>query len=464
MKFSVRILLLIAAFISLTGIIGGGIFVHQHSGQGSGGQTLTGTTINNPIITGATLTGTINNPTITGTITGTPAWASGQTFPSIFPSFIELPNNNTPPSGVGGIYQGVNTIQVRGGTSGFSVNNNANSLVNFSVSDAGTATARTSIVTPLVSSGGAGAIQIGNTNGTWPITAGAGGAILPPNDNTESFGSASKRLLSVFTPIIDSGTTGQLALRANNGETILTLNRQASPVNSIDAFNSPTGNPVLFRANGSDTDVSFDIRTKGAGSVSLRTDGLSSNVIQFQAIHTASASRNITVTGSNGGDPTISTTAGSLNVGTTLTSSKACATNYTRVSPNFCRAQGGAVTNWTNATACTTRTLTQSVPSDAKAVLLRVYWQALANNAIAHRSNTVQFFSDGACANVANGAFSEFSVREFAAVAAGTLIASTTVQMIVPLTTTNTIAATQTNAGGNGNSQIAQVLAAGYYD
>lgn len=68
MKITARIALLIIAFVSLTGIIGGGIFVHQHSGQGSGGQTLTGTTI--------------NNPTITGTITGTPTWASGQTFPS----------------------------------------------------------------------------------------------------------------------------------------------------------------------------------------------------------------------------------------------------------------------------------------------------------------------------------------------------------------------------------------------
>jgi hypothetical protein len=79
------------------------------------------------------------------------------------------------------------------------------------------------VTTPLVSSGNSGAIQIGNTNGTWVITAGGGGSILSPNDNVETLGNATHRLASVFTPIIDSGTTGSLSLKTNNGTTGLQI-------------------------------------------------------------------------------------------------------------------------------------------------------------------------------------------------------------------------------------------------
>ena len=52
---------------------------------------------------------------------------------------ISIPNSNVAPTG-GGIYQGSSTIQIRSGTSGFTVNNNANTIVNFKVEDSGLAT------------------------------------------------------------------------------------------------------------------------------------------------------------------------------------------------------------------------------------------------------------------------------------------------------------------------------------
>jgi hypothetical protein len=103
------------------------------------------------------------------------------------------------------------------------------------------------VVTPLASSGGAGAIQIGNTNGTWSITAGAGGLFLPPNDNTEAFGSPAKRLLSVFTPIIDTGTTGSGALKTNNGTTIFQWANTGTV--GVGATPAATGKGVTFPAS-----------------------------------------------------------------------------------------------------------------------------------------------------------------------------------------------------------------------
>ena len=63
---------------------------------------------------------------------------------------INLTNSNIAPTG-GGIYQGINLIQIRSGTSGFTVNNNANTIVNFRVADSGAATFSGEIDAPTAS-------------------------------------------------------------------------------------------------------------------------------------------------------------------------------------------------------------------------------------------------------------------------------------------------------------------------
>jgi len=85
--------------------------------------------------------------------------------------------------------------------------------------DPQTVTATTSVVTPLVQSSGALTVQ--SLAGAIGLNA-AGQVTRPVNDNTDSFGDATHRWASAFTPIIDTGTTGSGALKTNNGTTVLT--------------------------------------------------------------------------------------------------------------------------------------------------------------------------------------------------------------------------------------------------
>jgi hypothetical protein len=58
---------------------------------------------------------------------------------SRFSSGISLSNNNVPPTGAG-IYQGINYLQLVGGSSGLSINNSTNTVANFVISDTGIVT------------------------------------------------------------------------------------------------------------------------------------------------------------------------------------------------------------------------------------------------------------------------------------------------------------------------------------
>lgn len=86
----------------------------------------------------------------------------------------------------------------------------------------------------------------------------------------------------------------------------------ASAVNFIQATGAGTGVPPGIGGTGSDSNVALTIFTKGTGAVTFATNAAATT--QFQILHTASASRFITVTGSNGGNPTITTSAGSLAI------------------------------------------------------------------------------------------------------------------------------------------------------
>lgn len=157
------------------------------------------------------------------------------------------------------------------------------------------------------------------------------------------------------------------------------------------------------------------------------------------------------------------TGGGSLALSGTLSSTKACNSGFTRKYPNFCARTGAGVDpTWTDATACTQRNFGGVLPAAAYRVAVRIYWIAKSNNAIAQRTNQVQFFSDTSCVNADIGAF--FTVREYAAVAAGTIIAEEGHYMELPLCATDTICATELNAGGNGNAEIFSYQLLGYYD
>jgi hypothetical protein len=198
-----------------------------------------------------------------------------------------------------GVNQGATGYNIISSTGG---NSNNTSLV-----------ATTSVTTPTVTSPAASNLVMSAAAGAqWSIEQ-TSGILFPGTDNVQDVGKPGSRLAHVFTPIIDSGTTGSLLLKTNNGTTGLEVRNIASAVNFLAVQGGTTGSPPdVGPVTSADTDVGMNWYTKGIGTHSFRTAG--STVTQFQVLHTASATRNITVTGSNGGNPTISTTAGSLAI------------------------------------------------------------------------------------------------------------------------------------------------------
>lgn len=135
---------------------------------------------------------------------------------------------------------------------------------------------------------------------------------LPGSDNAVPLGSTTFRWSSLFTPVIDSGTTGSLSLKTNNGTPGFQVGNVASAVNFLTSFPNSTGNgPNLTTLNSSDANVDFNLATRGTGSFNFSTRNDVTLKQQFQILDTASSSRWITVTGSNGGNPTIAASAGS---------------------------------------------------------------------------------------------------------------------------------------------------------
>lgn len=154
-----------------------------------------------------------------------------------------------------------------------------------------------------------------------------------------------------------------------------------------------------------------------------------------------------------------------VTIGGTFSSSKACAAGFTRITPNYCAATpGNAVQTWTDATACTQRTFLNTLPADAAQVYLKIQWQALSNNAVGSRTNGVLFFPSNACTGGTQIGATTFTVQEFVATVAGTNIGGFVDHFTIGLCGVNTICATQTNAGGNGNADIFSYGAEGYFD
>lgn len=86
----------------------------------------------------------------------------------------------------------------------------------------------------------------------------------------------------------------------------------ANAVNYFRLSGGATGNNVELAATGSDANVALVFGTRGTGSQNFYTDIDGTPVRQVLISHTASATRYITLTGSNGGNPRIDTSAGDL--------------------------------------------------------------------------------------------------------------------------------------------------------
>lgn len=120
-----------------------------------------------------------------------------------------------------------------------------------------------------------------------------------------------------------------------------------------------------------------------------------------------------------------STGGGTLALSGTLSSSKACATGYTRISANYCaRNSVGVADSFVSAGACA-QTSALSGVTDAKGVQVLLFANNISAGAVGSRQMALSFYlpTDTTCAA---GIFSATdSIYEFSAVAAGTLISTT---------------------------------------
>lgn len=147
----------------------------------------------------------------------------------------------------------------------------------------------------------------------------------------------------------------------------------------------------------------------------------------------------------------------------------ACASGYTRRTPNFCQQtfnSPGARGAWTNQTVCTSRTFytggAAAVPSTATQVLILIEWQATGNGAAGVISNGITFYNTAGCSGW--GETYTKTVFRVAAIGAGTVFYRNTDVYLIPVTGTNTFDFTQSTLGGNGTVDISGYSIVGYYD
>jgi len=165
----------------------------------------------------------------------------------------------------------------------------------------------------------AGGVSVGPLAGTTSQT-----FINPTFTGTATFPDGTTWTSAVITPgtapwasLTSTGTTILGGASAAEGLRVYPI---ASAVNRWSMSGNTTGNSPVLIADGSNTDISGTYYTKGTGGHSFYTGAAgggstSGGVLQVAILNTSSASRYVTITGSNGGTPAINTSAGALQLG-----------------------------------------------------------------------------------------------------------------------------------------------------
>ena len=168
--------------------------------------------------------------------------------------------------------------------------------------------------------------NITGSNNTW-VGSGTGPSTTTQLDYASAFGSGATSSQSYQITLGNAAVTQVRTMSTNECDlgtsterwktiyagTSIVLAATATNVNGITLASVTTTNAPTFDFTGADTNVSGKIRTKGSGSVLVQTNSASA-VTQLEITHTASATRYIQITGSNGGNPTITTSAGNLAI------------------------------------------------------------------------------------------------------------------------------------------------------
>jgi hypothetical protein len=110
------------------------------------------------------------------------------------------------------------------------------------------------------------------------------------------------------------GSTGIISLAGTPGSESLRVTPVASAVNYLNAYGAATGNQVNLRVEGSDTNIGFNMTTKGTGSHDFYTSNYGG--LQFRITNTASAVNYVQVSGgATGSGVSLSANGTDTNVG-----------------------------------------------------------------------------------------------------------------------------------------------------
>lgn len=205
------------------------------------------------------------------------------------------------------------------------VRNSSTGTSIFTVAGNGIVTVPGSVVTPLVGTTSAAIFQMRANAFIWNID-NAAGALYPNQDLVQDFGGTGSRIARVFTPIIDSGTTGSLSLKTNNGTTGLQVVNRTSADSPVLITPGQVG--VVNVGLGIAGVVPLQITTN-ASPIYFGTDAVIPTLAQFVILHTASANRSITVTGAvSPNNPVLGATGGGVAIVGTTTNDNAATGQY----------------------------------------------------------------------------------------------------------------------------------------
>lgn len=230
---------------------------------------------------------------------------------------------------------------------------------------------------------------------------------------------------------------------------------------SIIVTSSGNNNPATFTNSTGDTIIK-SVGGNGYGSALLEGSAANGSHLFFftggaeiARVSGVSGGSMILATGA-GTTTALTLTGGNSTVAGTLASTKACAANFTRMTPNYC-SRVDVISTASVPGACAAVTLPDSA---AKVLIIHVAISILTNSAIGNRDITGRWWGDGACA-VSQVAIATHAAREEVAVAAQILGVSTQT-LTVPVVSGALFASSAISGAGAGSSIAFQIR--GYYD
>lgn len=200
-------------------------------------------------------------------------------------------------------------------------------------------------------------------------------------------------------------------------------------------------NPVSLSAH--------DHSSGTSGGVVLNTPILNTPVLNSPELNTAEVtSGGLTVVGN------VDVT-GAISISSNFTSSKSCASGYTRITPNLCLQTGATSSTALTRDACTTI----AAPSGAKAVWLEIFVSAHTANAISVRQAQVGVHDTSGCTTAAGVSVGVLAREEVAA--ANTNLAEFTGPTFAVVFSGNFFLKFTDDTGNNGTATYSL---RGYYD